>query len=264
MQQKRSDCWAWQALAKVAETSDTKLALALYANACLTCRDENFGINIFEDLSRLAAQQNEIQIAKWATRQAFDIRNRNEWNIPQSLHNLLNSDWYAHDESIPDANETLLRLAVDAETIIWSQFPKYEANYLDTFSTQGGARMVKFALKSNGEAQEIASPERGMLNNLTLTFGDPVIVTVDESGDRPTVVAVKKRESGKLFDCMICKSGRFQLNQRGFGFVDDVYVPHALASQLEDNQIVSLVAVKKLNRRRNQWGLTAIAVLNHR
>lgn len=262
VQQKRSDYWTWHALAKVVETSNSNLALALCAKACLTCKDENFGVNVFEDLSCLASQQNEIQIAKWATKQAFDIRNRNGWKIPQSLRNLLNSAWYAHDESMPDAKEILSRLAVDAETIIWSQCPKYDANYLDIFLTKKGARMVKFALRSNGEAQEIVSPERGMLNNLTLTFGDPVIVTVDKSGDRPTVVAVKKRELGQPFDSMPCRSGQFQLKQGGFGFVDNVYVPHELASQLKDNQIVNLVAVKKLDKKKNRWGLTAIAILD--
>jgi hypothetical protein len=262
VQQKRSDYWTWHALAKVVEASDAKLALTLCAKACLTCRDENFGVNVFEDLSRLAAQQDQIQIAKWATRQAFDIRNRNGWKIPQSLRNLLNSDWYAHDESMPDAKEILSHLALDAETIIWSQCPKYDANYLDTFSTQKGTRMVIFALKSNGEAKEIVSPERGMLNNITLTFGDPVILNIDESGDRPTVVAVKKRESGQPFDSMPCRSGQFQLKQGGFGFVDNIYVPHDLASQLDDNQMVNLVVVKKLDKKKNRWGLTAIAILD--
>jgi hypothetical protein len=58
VQQKRSDYWTWHALAKVVEKSDIKLALSLCAKACLTCRDENFGVNVFEDLSRLASQQN--------------------------------------------------------------------------------------------------------------------------------------------------------------------------------------------------------------
>lgn len=262
VQQKRSDYWTWHALAKVVEASDAKLALALCAKACLTCRDENFGVNVFEDLSRLAHQQNEIQIAKWSAKQAFDIRNRNGWRVPQSLRNLLDSGWYVHDEAIPDAKEILFRLAIDAETIIWSQCPKYDANYLDIFLTQNGARMVKFALKSNGEAQEIASPERGMLNNLTLTFGDPVIVTVDESGDRPTVVAVKKREFGQRFDIMPCRSGQFKLKPAGFGFVDNVYVPHELASQLKDNQIVNLITAKRFDKKKNKWSLNAIAILD--
>ncbi|MBD2189603.1 DUF7017 domain-containing protein [Pseudanabaena mucicola] len=261
VQQKRSDYWTWHALAKVVEASDTKLALALCAKACLTCKDENFGVNVFEDLSRLAHQQNEIQIAKWSAKQAFDIRNRNEWKIPQSLRNLINSAWYVHDERMPNVKEALSHLAVDAEAIIWSQCPKYDANYLDTFLTPKGSKMVKFAIKSNGDAQELASPERGMLNNLVLAFGEPVIVTVDESGDRPTVVTVKKRESGQPFDIMPCRSGQFKLKPAGFGFVDNVYVPHELASQLKDNQIVNLATAKRFDKKKNKLSLNAIAIL---
>lgn len=261
VQQKRSDYWTWHALARVYETSDSKLALTLCAKACLTCKDENFGVNVFEDLSRLAVEQNEITIAKWSTKQAFDVRNRNGWKIPQSLRNLLDSPWYLHHEDISDAKEILLRLAVDAEKNLWLQSPKYDANYLDIFSTQKGTRMVKFAFKSKGEAQEIVSPERGILKNLVLAFGDPVTITIDESGSFSTVVAVEKRKAGKLFDSVASKAGKFRLNPGGFGFVDDVHVPHDLASQLEDNQIVNLVVVKKLDKKKNRWGLTAIAIL---
>lgn len=261
VKQKRSDYWTWHALARVYETSDSKLALALCAKACLTCKDENFGVNVFEDLSRLAVEQNEIKIAMWSTKQAVDVRNRNGWKIPQSLRNLLDSSWYIRNEDITDVKEILIRLAIDGEKSLWLQSPKYDASYLDTFSTQKGTRMVKFSLKSKGEVQEIVSPERGMLKNLSLTFGDPVTITIDESGDRQTVVAVEKRKSGKLFDSVVCKSGKFRLNPGGFGFVDDVHVPHDLASQLEDNQIVNLVVVKKLDKKKDRWGLAAIAIL---
>ena len=263
VQQKRSDYWTWHALAKVVETSDPKQALALCAKACLSCKDENFGVNVFEDLSRLAVQHNELKIAKWSTKQAFDIRNRNEWRIPQSLRNLLKSPWYSHEQIDSGHEEILLRLATDAEKIIWSKFPRFNANYLDTFSTQRGTKMVKFGLFFNGESQEIASPERGMLNNLTLNLGDPVTVTIDESGDRQTVVIIEKRELGKPFDSISCRSGQFRLKQGGFGFVDDIHVPHGIASQLDNNQIVNLAVVKKLDKKKNRWGLTAIAVIDH-
>lgn len=114
---------------------------------------------------------------------------------------------------------------------------------------------------SNGESEELSSPARGLLNNLNLGFGDPVRVTVDESSDRQTIIVVEKRESGKPFDSMPRKAGQFHLNQGGFGFVDDVYVPYDLANQLEDRQMVNLVVVKKLDKKKNRWGLSAIAVL---
>lgn len=262
VQQKRSDFWAWHALAKVIETSDATLALALCAKACLTCKDLKFGVGVFEDLSRLAASQHEKQLAKWSAEQAFTIRSNNGWRIPQSLHNLLSASWYSETDSLLDSQQKLLNIASDAERVIWANYPKYNANYLGTFLTKSQKKMVKFGLLSNGEPKEISSPERGLLNNLNLSFGEPVIVTIDESGERPTVVVVEKRPSGNTFDAMLCKTGQFQLKQGGFGFLDDIYVPHDLANQLKDGQIASLVFVKKLDKKKNRWGLTAIAALD--
>jgi hypothetical protein len=262
VRQKRSDFWAWHALAKVIEASDSALALALCIKACLTCKDLNFGVSVFEDLSRLAASQDEYQLAKWSAKQAFTIRSNNGWKIPQSLHELLNTSWYSDTENLANPQEKLLTIAADAEKIIWANYPKYNANYLGTFLTKKDKKMVKFGLLYRGEHQEIASPERGLLNNLSLSLGDPVVVIIDESGERTTIVFVEKRESGKNFDSMPRKTGKFHLKQGGFGFLDDIYVPHNLASQLQNEQIVNLVFVRKLNKKKNQWGLTAIAAID--
>ncbi|MGK7915561.1 MAG: hypothetical protein AB4038_08440 [Prochloraceae cyanobacterium] len=55
--------------------------------------------------------------------------------------------------------------------------------------------------------------------------------------------------------------GFVRLNKRGFGFVEDAFVPPELASQLENGQKVNLVIVKKLDKKKNRLGWTAIAIL---
>ncbi|MCC3407004.1 MAG: hypothetical protein JGK17_15695 [Microcoleus sp. PH2017_10_PVI_O_A] len=263
VKQKRSDYWAWHALAKVVETSDPQLALALCAKACLTCRDENFGVSVFEDLSRLAANRGQEKVAKWAADRAFTIRNNNGWKVPQSLRNLLTASWYNRAGNLSNAEEVLANIAADAEKVIWQNCPRSHANYLETFVAKSGTRMVEFGRLYNGVSEKLVSPERGMLKNLNLRLGDPVTVTVDDSGDRLTVVAVEKRESGKLFDSVSHKTGQFRLCQgRDFGFVDDVYVPSELACQLQNDQKVNVAVVKKFDKKKEKWGLSAIAILN--
>lgn len=259
---KRSDYWAWHALAKVVAIPDPQLALALCTKACLTCRDENFGVSVFEDLSRLAANRGQWKVAKWAADRAFNVRNNNGWKIPESLRNLLTASWYAGTGNLSNVEEVLENIAADAEKVIWQNCPRFHANYLGKFAAKTGKTMLKFGLFSHSEAEEVVSPELGMLKNLNLRVGAPVTVTVDKNGDRQTVVAVEGRESGKLFDIMSCKTGRFRLHQNGFGFVEDVYVPHELACQLQNEQTVNVAVLKKFDKKKNQWGLSAIAVLN--
>ncbi|MCC3414208.1 MULTISPECIES: hypothetical protein [unclassified Microcoleus] len=262
VKQKRSDYWAWHALAKVVETSDPNLALALCAKACLTCRDENFGVGVFEDLSRLAANKGQWKVAKWAADRAFNVRNNNGWKIPESLRNLLTASWYAGTGNLSNVEEVLENIAADAEKVIWQNCPRFHANFLEIFAAKTGKMMLKFGFFSQSGYEEVVTPDRGMLNSLNLGVGAPVRVTVDQNGDRLTVVAVEKRESGKPFDSISSKTGRFRLHQSGFGFVEDVYVPHELASQLQDDRTVNVAVVKKFNKKKNEWGLSAIAVLN--
>lgn len=260
VKKKHSDFWAWHALGKIMEHSSSALALSLYAKACLTCRDWNFGVGVFEDLSRLATSQGEKELAKWSAEKAFTIRGDNGWKIPDSLHNLFNT--HSHCGVLSNPQEKLSSIAGDAERILWEDCPKYDANYLGTFLNRNERRMIKFGLSHHGEPKEIVSPERRRLDSLSLSFGDPVTVTIDESGERLNVIAVEKRESGRIFDSLPFKTGQIHLKEGGFGFLDDIYVPPNLARQVQDEQMVTLAFVKKLDKRRNRQGLAAIAIVN--
>ncbi len=327
----RNQYWAWHALAKVVGDSDRSLALALCAKACLTCHDLNFGVNVFFDLSRLAAAQGQTQLAKWAATQAFTIRNNNRWQIPQSLRELLNADWYAHGGNLSDPDEVLTSIAADAEQVIWSSCPRYDANYLGIFTTANGKQLAKFGLFDQGNCQEISGSARELLKNLNIVLGEPVTVTVDNSGDRLTAVVVKKRDGGQPFDQLerlygildnhgegkafiylnpeqhctvayadfpqiqmvlpgtalevicarhrerinlykfgqttfvenanICiRIGTLRLHYKGFGFVEDVFVPPNLAEPLQEGKNFEFICVKKIDRKKNKLSWTAIAL----
>jgi len=262
VQQKRSDYWTWHALAKVVEISDPKLAFALCAKACSTCQDENFGVNVFEDLSRFALQQNNVQLARWSANQAFTIRCQNEWRVPQSLRNLLEADWYSQVENIPNPEKVIADIALGAEEVIWASFPSYEANYLGYFSDKNGKKKAKFGLFFDKKTQELVT-RYNLLKELNLRIGDPVTITIDEAKEHPIIVLVKNRELGKPFDSVMLKTGLFRPAKQGdFGFVDDIFVPPVLANQLKEEETVSLAVVEKFDKKKNRWGLTAVIVLN--
>jgi tetratricopeptide (TPR) repeat protein len=58
--------------------------------------------------------------------------------------------------------------------------------------------------------------------------------------------------------CIRRISGHISINRQGFGFVEDVFVPPHLAQEFEHADEVSLVAVRKTNRKTNQLGWTAL------
>lgn len=259
---KRNDYWAWQALASVVETNSPEGAIVLYVKACLSCRDEGFSVNVLESLSCLAAKQKKLGIAKWAANRALCIREQKKWNISHSLSKLIEASWYT-DKSVPlISKEVLDQLASDAEIFIQAGLPQYDANYIDSFTNKKGKKVVKFGTVINGESQELTTSMRTVQPDLKLAAGEPVKLTVDTANERLNITAVSQRKTGALFDSIRCVSGHFRLHPKGFGFVDEVYVPREIAMQIEDGQWVSVAVVKKLDKKKNKWGFTAIAVVN--
>jgi hypothetical protein len=104
---KRREFWAWYAWAKLEEPTDPRRALLLCAKAAQVCNDPRFGINVFEDLSRLAVGQGQSELAKWAADRAAVVRAENDWRQPQSLRDLLASGWYAKAETLADPDRVL-------------------------------------------------------------------------------------------------------------------------------------------------------------
>ena len=262
VRRKRTEYWAWEALADVVEPNNPNEAIALYVKACLTCKDETFGVKVFEKLSYLAAQQNEIALSKWAANRAFQVRKQKNWSISPPLSHLLEESWYV-DESISVISEKALSsIASDAETFIQASLPQYDANYLGSFTNKGGKKLAKFGTVINGEPQELIGSSEHLLSKYTPVTGEPLTITVDAAGERLNIIAVSQRQRGKLFDSMRCITGEFRLHPKRFGFVDKVYVPPEIAKLIDDRCRVSVVIIKKLDKKKNQWGLTAVAVVN--
>lgn len=259
---KCNDWWTWEALASVVETNSPKEAITLYVKACLSCHEEGYSVNALENLSYLAANQQELPIAKWAAHRAFRIRKQKEYSIPPSLTELTETPWY-DDESVPLISEkALAQLSSGAEMFIQAGLPQYNGNYIDSFTNKKGKKVAKFGAIINGESQELTTLMRTVQSDLKLVAGEPVKLTVDAAKERLNITAVNQRQAGTLFDSMRCISGQFRLHPKGFGFVDKAYVPHEIARQIDDRQHVSVAVVKKLDKKKNQWGFTAIAIVN--
>lgn len=173
----------------------------------------------------------------------------------------MSQTWF-NDETVAISSNTDLRqLASQAEALIQTDLPRYDANYIDSFVSKSGKTLMKFGAIIEGQPQELIAAKRDLPANFDLVAGNPATITVDDSGDRPKITAVAKRDSQQPFDSMQCVSGQFRLNSKGFGFVDDVYVPHELADQIEDRASVTVAVVRRLDKRKNRWGMSAIAIV---
>lgn len=55
-------------------------------------------------------------------------------------------------------------------------------------------------------------------------------------------------------------SGKLKISKSGFGFVEDVYVPSWFVETINNDEIVSVKAVKSFDKKKQQWGWKAVKI----
>ena len=261
VRKKRGEFWAWKVLAEVVEAEDAQQAIALYTKACMSCRDESFAINVFDKLGELAAQYNQLSLAKWAVHQAVRIRKDKGWNRSELSEQLCAQPWFSN-ESIPvSSDRERLEIVTQAEKVIQAGLPQYKANYIGSFHNKKGKELFKFGVTINRQPEELVSAQRSLPANFSRRVGQPVMLTVEADHDRMHVMAITERTEAGLFDSIQRTSGSFRLHPKGFGFINDVYVPHELANQIQDGAQASVAIARRFDKKKNRWGLTAIAII---
>jgi hypothetical protein len=93
--------------------------------------------------------------------------------------------------------------------------------------------------------------------------GTAVRIWCTVSDDR---IRAYRAELGDVTDGALIRSvrGAIRIHAKGFGFVDDVFVPPDIAQRYADGQDVALIAVWKLNKKRNQMGWAVVGSLHAR
>lgn len=331
VREKHNEFWAWHALAKIRKTSNPATCLPLYAKACLCCKDSRYGVQVYEDLAQVAVSQDEPGLARWAVDQAVDIRKSQNWNLPQSLKNILELDWYNAAFVPSNPKERLEQIAKSSSSVIYAECLWVIGNFLGIFKAKNGREHGKIAIQNQGSAIEVVCPLRDILFAKDYEIGTALNVKIFEAEDRISLVEVSLRNDGEKFDCVshalgvidhqnskkklasiylsdseFCLlfyrdfswvkalppgaaikvyytkfndrisvyhaqkvdfqespfikqiSGKISVKPKGFGFVGDVFVPPNLVQNYEDGEKVLFIAVKKLNRKTNQLGWTAL------
>ena len=198
---KRSEFWAWHALAKSQEQEHPTFALALCAKAFLICGNQNFSVRVVEDMARLALVVGEYDLAKWSVDKALSIRQLNTWTIPESLEMYVRADWYAAAASIADATRILEECAETGEERVFTDCHR-DASYLGTFESQSGRTMVKVGLREGGSAIEVVGPARRLSKFEDERDGAPVTVGILLHDEKYRIVGMEPRPEGALFDCL--------------------------------------------------------------
>ncbi|BCW96468.1 MAG: hypothetical protein WHS44_02930 [Fimbriimonadales bacterium] len=253
LRRKPREYWLWRDMGELLVPIDRATAIQCYLHACTLQRDVSKLVGVYQRLAQLLAEDARYAEAAWFAKRAHEVRTREGWSIPQPLHALLQSDWYAAHANAP-------KPAID---------------------TQGFARMFLQGISEADLQHRQAILDHHNLQKQIAYFlwspreGAPVpYKQFPEVADAPVgsmaQLEMVEREGGyRIVRCMLTPfvpiegfalqaCGVFKRQpDKNFGFVhtdtgERYFAPPAIAGNLPDGAPVEAICVYKHNPKRNE------------
>ncbi|MDE2826758.1 MAG: hypothetical protein OXL40_05525 [Bacteroidota bacterium] len=201
VKKKHGEFWAWHALAQCERNSSTSTALSLCAKAYLVAGDKKLAVGVLEDVVHLALEFGYSELAKWAVDQNFSLRQKFGWSLPESVTANMSTDWYSDAGELKNPEEILAKHAESSESLLF-EGKWYEANFLEIFTNKEGKKILKLVYKTD-TSLEVVVPAKRYPDIATLESGTPLYAAIEFGEHRDLVLALKTREGGKLYDCLL-------------------------------------------------------------
>jgi len=254
--QKQNDSWVWSLLAD-AFNDQPQLQIACNCKALTLKSKPAFLINTRLHLAQLLIDAQHYDKAKFEIETIIKVRQQNNWSVDKEVTALTQQSWYANTQATTDNTSFYHEHKKLAQDLLYKDIPntqivvtyvnpsKHMLNFIDEQKNQG-------FFKYQGL---IKNPKIGGVLNVKFTdqkdqfykaaYLEPVAVM-------PTDSKVVKKFEGLLR----------QKTPGSFGFIDDVFISPKILdkTQYTDQDQVSGIAVKSFNKRKNEWGWSALSL----
>lgn len=254
---KRNDFWVWDILSE-AFPSDKEKAFACYCRGLLCSAPEKMIINLRAKIIPLFIEKQMWDEAKTEIEKIIEIRNANNWRIPNKLISYQNEDWYKYANKKRDNKSIYKEFSSIADAILFSDIPEESV-------------IIEFVNSDKKILNFIASETK---------FGffkyDRFFKTV-HIGDILKVRFLKKESNGLYQIATASKSedldfqkkymkdfkGNIKIKEKkSFGFVDDIFISPSFCEKksLINEVYIEGKAIKSYNKKKQQWGWRAFKV----
>lgn len=243
LEKKRSESWAWFGLATTYQDEPTK-ACSLIAYGLTCAHDPKYSVKGLYHFACLLAQQENYADASRALLRLNSIYQNNGWPLKKEVAELMASPW--HDASLDEAalDITIRTLAASANQQTVQQPVVYKGMVTRVHDSGKGADIYI------DPKQTIPVFKRLFQSRDAFCSGTFVELLCDKRTEEEVPVSAKKIDP--FVSENICTfSGELRLTERGFGFVDSIFVPQFIAKKYADGDKITGIAVLRLDKVKN-------------
>lgn len=255
LRKKQTEFWAWSSLAIIYRDQDggqnKDAAISLFAKALSCAKEEQFAGKVLKNLAPLLAAQDLHSEASVCIKRAAKLCQDNNWPIRADLEQLLNQPWY-----MPDVNNDVLNKFIKSrsDAALEYLFGEREKHFA----------VVQSIHKSNKGFDVYLNKEK----SLPVRLGLYKVKTLPKIGD--FVRMYLSSEDGSIISAEPCtqqqmddvgyEKGVLRAKEKGFGFVNDTYVPPWLIDEAMHGKEVYIMRIVSWNKKKERFSWTALSI----
>ncbi|TVL33704.1 DUF7017 domain-containing protein [Shewanella algae] len=250
LRKKQQESWAWAALAASYTKTDRALAMKFFAKGIVSAREDVYSLKLFIGIVPLLLECQRQQEASMCVKTALGVYQQHGWRIKPELEHLSQQAWYDASVNEKSLKDYLRSLAANALDYLHGPMDKV-VSIIESIHKSGKGFQV-FVNKST------SFPVRmGIYKGKRPQVGDYVYLSISAASGEREVVACSPCPPCQIADVSDIE-GHLRIAPKGFGFVEDTFVPAFLVGEIANESKVSALRIMSWNKSKSRYDWKAI------
>jgi hypothetical protein len=251
LRKKQTESWAWGALAATYRKENSRTAIMLFCKGLTQAHDEKFALPLLRGLAPLLAANGQPAEASMCVRRAVNCYEDNGWTIKASLEKLTSQPWFDYGVNPDDLTGFVENASQGAVDLLHGPIEQCVAIISNIHESGKGFHAYRDHTQSYsvrlGLYKTKEKPTVGRYVRLTLSAEDSSIIAAEPC----EAIAMKDVRT---------EVGEVRVAEKGFGFLNDTFIPPYLIDASINGQQVNLIKVLDFDKKKNKPAWKAITL----
>jgi hypothetical protein len=258
IKKKQSESWAFGALAATYQKQEPEVALQLFAKGITSAHDVTFSLKLLKGIIPLLLANKQEAEASMCLKKCIGAYKSNGWKVKPELEQLTNQVWYNPEVNENKLDNYLKSISSNVLDLLHGQTKKVIA--LVENIHKSGKGFHAFIDKSQSVSVRMGIHKSKTKPNV----GDYIELTVsdEEEDEEPTVIASIACDKRTMPDVSTIE-GKLRIAPKGFGFVEDTFVPPFVVGNIVNETHVIAERVKTWDKMKSRYSWKAIKLTAH-
>ena len=254
LKKKQRESWAWGALASTYRESDMDSAICLYSQGVDCAHDDSFSLPLLRSLALLFRGKGLNNEASMCLKRMLICYEEKGWRVKEDLQELQNEPWYDCNVEVRQLSGILNFYSKDANKYLHGKTINKIGLVVAIHQSKKGCNIY---LAPNS----IISVPMFIIKGEKPKVGDYLKIEVPEMDDEGDVISAEIYTAVELEGVDLI-SGELRVTDKGFGFVNDVFIPAHLIKEDMGGRLIEVLCYTDLDKKKGVLGMKAAVIVS--